>query len=113
MISHAWIEYEGKKTDASIARTEVPEIQKPGPLIIHDTIIIPGEAVYTYHYRRSAAALLANRAIAEADSETVERKELEHAYIESVVTSDSKIRKYLDDAPVGRNYRALRELVLS
>jgi hypothetical protein len=111
MISHAWLEYDGRKTDVSITCTEHPDVQKSGPMLIHDAIIVPGEVSYTYHYQRSAAGLLAVREIAKDKPDFVEFKEQEHAFMRGLTTSDSKMRDYLDNAPIDRNYRALRALV--
>ena len=49
VTSHAWIELGGKKIEISLTRTEIPESQLPGDLLILDRIVRPGVAKYTYH----------------------------------------------------------------
>jgi len=49
--------FNGKKTDISLTRTEHPDAQLPGPLLILDRVIRPGRGVHTYHRERSAGAV--------------------------------------------------------
>lgn len=43
-MSHAWIEFGGKKVDISLTITELPEYQIPGELIVLDRVLWPGVA---------------------------------------------------------------------
>ncbi len=57
MASHAWIEYNGKKTALSLSRTEHGEHQATGAFIVLYHVVRRGEATYTYNLERTADAL--------------------------------------------------------
>ncbi len=46
--SHAWFEFEGKRTDVALSRPLHPEHNPAGPLIVQGIELEPGH-VYTYH----------------------------------------------------------------
>ena len=48
--SHAWLEYNGKKIDLTLANTERPEIQLTGDMLVLDYPFNKGRANYTYHF---------------------------------------------------------------
>lgn len=110
MASHAWVEYNGKKTDLSLSRTEHGDHQPTGALIVLDHVVRRGEATYTYHTERSREALEAEREFAETDNETrqiVARKDAEHELMSSRALDDGLIERYLASAPRHLNYEAL------
>lgn len=108
MISHAWIEFEGKVTDVSLTKTEYPEEQLSGALVVHGHEIRPGQIQYTYHKARTANALFALRGI-----DPVEAAELEalHEAMVAVSISPKKIRKYLKSAPRELAFHVLLDAV--
>lgn len=110
MASHAWIQYNEKKTDLSLSRTEHGEHQPTGAFIVLDHVVRRGEATYTYHLERSAEALEVEREFAETDEETgriVAHKGAEHALMLSRASDDVLIERYLASAPRHLNYEAL------
>lgn len=110
MASHAWIEYNGKKTDLSLSRTEHGDHQPTGAFILLDHVVRRGEAIYTYHRERSAEALKAEREFSETDEDTkriVAHKEAEHALMLSRASDDALIERYLASAPPHLNYDAM------
>lgn len=56
MASHAWIEFNEKKTDISLTMTDEPSVQLQGQLIVLDQVLKEGHA-YTYHRSQNEAAL--------------------------------------------------------
>lgn len=114
MASHAWIELGGKKIDISLVRTEHPDAQVPGDLIILDRIIRPGKARYTYYRERSVEALAhLQQAIRDGylTAEATERKDKEHSHVLAMSRSPASVRQFLDSAPADRNFRALAALM--
>lgn len=112
--SHAWFSYDGTITDIAIARASRPDTTPPGAVLILDRIAIPGHA-YTYHKKRDADALRAQRqAASESPSAAafVEHKEREHAMVERFYGDDASMRAFLDGAPDGLDYESLRGRVL-
>jgi hypothetical protein len=112
MASHAWIEFNGKKTDLSLTRTKHAGRQLTGSLLILDRDFSKGEATYSYHLERDAAAL-AVIATLQADPQYgpfVQAKENEHAAMLAIARSPGLMRGYLDSAPDGLGYEALARL---
>ncbi len=104
MIPHAWIEFEGKITDISLTKTEFPEAQLSGALIVLDEVIRPGEIMYTYHKVRTPEAL--NALEGSRQEEVVESQTL-HASMVAISRRPKQIRKYLKSAPSELSFRVL------
>jgi hypothetical protein len=112
MASHAWVEFNSKKTDLSLTKTEHAGQQLTGSLLILDRVFTKGEATYSYHRERDTAAL-ALVAKLQADpqySAFVQAKEKEHAAMLAIARAPGSIRGYLDSAPDGFGYEALAKL---
>lgn len=107
LISHAWLEFGGKKTDVSLAFTSRPEINPPGQLIYLDRVFGRGHA-YSYHREMSEAgrAALEEFRIA-GNAAMVDHKEREHARMLAMAEDHGRIRTYLDSAPKGMTYEAI------
>ena len=111
---HAWIELGGKKIDISLTRTEHPESQLPGDLLILDRVIRSGTAKYTY-YRdvpteaREFIARLAREG--ELPPDAAEAQEHEHAYILELSKTRDGIRTYFSRNPPDRSFEALAKVV--
>jgi hypothetical protein len=58
MISHAWLDYNGKKTDVTLANTERPDMTPVGQVIVLNRVVRNGHE-YTYHLEQSPNGLAA------------------------------------------------------
>ena len=111
MISHAWLEYAGKKTDVSLAVTEHPEISPAGQLIVLDKVIKSGHR-YSYHTQMTPAGLLAMERIrASGNSAIVDHKAAEHLTMVARAKNPNLIRAYLDAEPNGFDYEKITQIV--
>ncbi|TES60686.1 hypothetical protein E2P84_44105 [Burkholderia cepacia] len=113
MASHAWIEFGGKKTDISLTRTEYPEFQPPGALLIHDHVVRRGTVLHTYHLAQSTESLAREVEMARSDPHTsavVQHKQREHAIMSDRATDDAKIQQYFKSAPPQLSYDVLARL---
>ncbi|MGX8009478.1 hypothetical protein ACVDG8_010935 [Mesorhizobium sp. ORM8.1] len=112
MISHAWIEFEGKKTDLTLGITEHSDLNPVGNVIILDRIVRSGRN-YSYHREKSPEG----RAIETLwlqDSEIgplVRRKADEHSAMCIWASSPDQMRAFLDAAPDGLTYDAIRTII--
>lgn len=107
LISHAWLEFGGKKTDVSLAFTSRPEINPPGQLIYLDRVFGRGHT-YSYHREMSEAGRAALEEFRiTRNAAIVEHKEREHAKMLAMVEERGRIRTYLDSAPKGMTYQEI------
>lgn len=111
MISHAWLEFGGKKSDITLTHTEHPDVQLIGELIILEHVVRSGRVKYTYHRQRSMEAVIALQKLREEMPWFVDAKEAEHLQMEEMSESEAMIQKYLNAAPDDRNYDALARLL--
>lgn len=111
MISHAWLEFGGKKSDITLTHTEYPDAQLTGELIILEHVVRSGRVKYTYHRQRSMEAVIALQKLREEMPWFVDAKEAEHLQMEEISESEAMIQKYLNAAPDDRNYDALARLL--
>lgn len=112
MTSHGWLLYQGKKTDISLTKTEVPEAQLPGGLLILDHVVKRGTASYTYHAERDEAGLAAVMELLASDLDAmtrraIEQKESEHLQMQAMVGRPELIQRYLQSAPGLLSYNRL------
>lgn len=107
LMSHAWLEFSGKKTDVSLAFTSRPDINPPGQLIYLDRVFGQGQ-VYSYHREMSETgrAALEKFRIA-GNAALVDHKEREHSQMLAMAEDRSRIRAYLDSAPKGMTYEEI------
>lgn len=108
-VSHAWVEFNGKKTDLSLAYREnvlAGDQMAPGEVLILDHVVRPGvRHVYT---REETAASLANKCrlrqksprLASIFEEEVTRHEIQETHGQSLET----ILAFLNDTPDGITY---------
>lgn len=111
--SHAWIEFEGRKTDASLTYTEFPDKTPTGALLVADHVVRPGATDYRYfknEAREVKSALEWMRAQPELAS-TVRFKEAEHRMMAEIV-QHGRIDTHLSKAPPGMRYADLATLVM-
>lgn len=115
VASHAWIEYEGRKTDISMRRTSFPEYQPTGPMIVLDRILQKGQADYTYYKNDDDQAQKAAEiqrmdlklGPIQAQKETERRRMMEIAE----PGHNERIDAYLASAPPGLKFNDLKRLV--
>lgn len=106
-MSHAWLEFGGKRTDVSLAFTSRPEINPPGQLIYLDRVFGQGH-VYSYHNEISAAGRAELEKLrVNGNAEIVDQKEREHAMMLTMAEDRTQIRAYLDSAPKGMTYEEI------
>ena len=112
MASHAWLEFNGKKTDVSLAVTENQEVQLVGRVLVHDYVYRPGHE-YLYFQERPPEALQAlSNLLADAQyAGLVEHKEAEHQQMSAVATSRELQAAYLADAPLPLSYRVISSAI--
>jgi hypothetical protein len=108
MTSHAWIEFNGKKTDISLTMTDEPSVQLQGQLIVLDQVLKDGHA-YTYHRTQNEAALRALETIY-ADPrfrQLAARKDREHEMMSDIARDPARVLAFLNGAPDGFDYATL------
>jgi hypothetical protein len=112
MISHAWLEHEGKKTDLTLARAERPDLNPLGEVLILDFPFRQGHK-YTYRLTKSAAAIaVENKWLSEPRSAgVVLNKRTEHGMMTAIAQSPQQMRAYLDNAPDRLAYRFFSDLL--
>ncbi|MBJ2153956.1 hypothetical protein [Paracoccus sp. IB05] len=107
LMSHAWLEFSGKKTDVSLAFTSRPDINPPGQLIYLDHVFGRGH-VYSYHREMSEPGRAALDEFRSAGGAAmVDHKEREHAGMLALAEDKGMIRTYLDSAPSGMTYEEI------
>ncbi|MDT8992731.1 hypothetical protein RQP54_17800 [Curvibacter sp. APW13] len=113
VTSHAWIEYQGKVTDASLTLTSYPESQPSGALLVHDFIVRPGSAAYVYYDNKASEVASALQWISSqpqwADLQAF--KEVQHASMLAIAQDERRIDEYLASAPLGGRYEDLERIV--
>lgn len=112
LASHAWIEFEGKKIDASLTYTSHGEAQPTGNLIVLDHVLRKGAANYTYYKNDDPAVkdkLDWMKSIPEF-KDVFSHKETEHQEM-MAIANDNKIKEYLSLAPQGGRYKDIADLI--
>lgn len=111
MMSHAWLDFGGRKTDVSLAVTEHPDVSPAGELIVLDKVIKVGHK-YSYHHDMGAAGLRALQSVrASGGQAIVEHKLQEHLLMVARAKDPALIRPYLDAEPNGFDYLKIVKLV--
>lgn len=113
MTSHGWIEYNGRKTDASLTCTSHPEAQPTGALIVHDYVLRKGNASYSYYKNDAPAALegLAWMRSVHDFRSVLAHKEREHKTMLEIALSNRRIEEYLANAPPGGRFDEISRLI--
>lgn len=114
MTSHAWIEFNGKKTDISLGYTSHPDVQPTGAVIVHDHVLRKGMAEYAYYQNEHPTAqtgiqwMRANPGL----KDVLAFKENQHAQMLEIAKAGlPAIDAYLSKAPKGLQYPDLARLV--
>ncbi|MGY3445524.1 hypothetical protein [Bradyrhizobium sp. USDA 4473] len=111
-MSHAWLEYEGKKTDLTLARPERPHLNPPGDILIQD---FPFRCIgkYTYHLSKTPAAVAVENAWLEEPqgASIVRQKAVEHEAMKKRAENAAEMRSFLDAAPDGITYDRFKSII--
>ncbi|WP_376711208.1 hypothetical protein [Pseudochrobactrum lubricantis] len=111
MMSHAWLEYSGTKTDVSLGVTANPILWPTGEVIILDRVIYSGHN-YSYHVSMTDAGLQTHYDMLKGpDSALVQQKAEEHLEMLARAKTPQSIRSYLDGAPAGLHYDELSSAI--
>jgi hypothetical protein len=113
-MSHAWLEFEGAKTDVSLTITEHPRCVPTGALLILDRVMQRGAATYTYHLAESPESIEAHARDARKEPRVRgvrAMKEVEHAQMLERAADDDAMWAWLSDAPSHMNYEAMAAAV--
>lgn len=111
MISHAWLEHAGLKTDLTIHRTEAHQFQ--GPLLVCDQVLSSGNATYTYYRQRTQAGLVEDmRMLADPGLAAIASHKAEEHQVMLVRAKNPVLMKaYLDSAPEDQGYEAMASVL--
>lgn len=112
MISHAWLEFGGKKTDLTLGATQSPDLNPVGNVIIVDHVVRTGRE-YSYHLDRSAKSIAAEAQWLQHPTigPVVRRKEREHAAMGAIAINPDQMLAFLNAAPDRLTYDALLEII--
>jgi hypothetical protein len=112
MISHAWLEYNGKKTDVTLASSADPDLNPIGQVIVLDRITRNG-CTYSYHLQNSPQGLAVETEYLrdQRSAQIVNMKRAEHSAMLTRARNPSEMRKFLDAAPDKITYEVLKATV--
>ena len=113
-ISHAWLDYAGKKTDLTLARMERPDVTPPGDVLILD-FPFRRQHKYSYHLAKSTEAIAFEKELLRdpANAAALRHKNAEHAMMTGLSKDQSGMREYLDAAPDGLTYRRFTSFIVA
>lgn len=111
-ISHAWLEYAGQKVDLTLGKSERPELNPEGQVLILDEIYKGGH-VYSYSLEKTAAAIAIEREGMKSPfgARVVVQKADEHAFMANLANDVRAMRQYLDAAPDRITFEKLRDII--
>jgi hypothetical protein len=112
MISHAWLDYNDKKTDITLANPEYPDITPIGQVIVVDRVVHDGH-VYSYHLEQSTKGLAEEALMLRKprSAEIVNMKRAEHSAMLARARNASAMRAYIDSAPDRMTFEKLKAAV--
>ena len=111
MTSHAWIEFDGKKTDISLTMTDEPSVQLQGQLIVLDQVLKAGHA-YTYDRAQDEAFRIPSAPPMTAGGDLIERRKLLHLKPSTVTSATNECVDFVGDfSGAGQSLR-LRQFTL-
>ena len=111
-VSHAWLDYAGKKTDLALGRAERPHLNPPGDILILD-FPFRRAGKYTYHLTKSAAAIAVEKEWLNdpRGAGVVRNKAAEHEAMERRASNPQDMRGFLDLAPDGLTYSRIASII--
>lgn len=101
MISHAWLEFGGKKTDLTLNVVERATGAAPGPVLVHGEIVRAVSVQYSYHMERAPEDLLMIQELINHPQfgPAIKEKEDEHIAMRARVRDRKLMDAYLNGAP--------------
>lgn len=110
MISHAWLEYDGCKTDLTLHLTDGA---MAGSLIIMDQVLRQGQVSYSYHRKPTEAGLKQNSVMLKDPDlgPLVRHKLAEHETMEKRAKDPRLMSAYLASAPAEQGYAAMTQVL--
>ncbi|WP_444897364.1 hypothetical protein ACJJIQ_07705 [Microbulbifer sp. ANSA003] len=115
VTSHAWIEYNGLKTDVSLTKTSHPEQQPPGSLIVLDHVLKKGKVDYIYYHNNAEEVLEARKFISSTPKLRMIQNYKEQQHKEMMHIAEpgqlKRIDTYLSNAPLGLRFEDLKRIV--
>jgi hypothetical protein len=111
-VSHAWLDYQGKKTDLTLGRTERPDLNRPGDVLILN-FPFRRAGKYTYHLTKSPEAIaIENDWLGDKyRGALVRHKAVEHEAMSRRALDPAVMRKFPDSAPDGLTYGRLASII--
>ncbi len=111
MTYHAWLEFNGRKVDLTLANV-APGVNR-GPLLILDHEFQKhGTFEYSYHRQRGEAGdRVVERLLTSEFAEAIRHKEQEHQVMLEVCGSLERVTDYLNNAPDGFTYERFLRLL--
>lgn len=113
MISHAWLEYGGRKVDLTLHLTEAPDVQLPGALIVLDQVLRPGIVRHSYHRERTLAGIVQDEKMMRDPhlAALLKHKAVEHQAMSERARDPDLMTRYLESAPEEMGYEAMAEVL--
>lgn len=109
VASHAWVEFNGRKIDLALSRTENPDVLPSGSFIVLDHVLLRGNAHYRYfldvpEYAKASLVQMALHPETSTDSSLAHTR---HQRMLAMVNDDEAIDEYLRSVPGGLDYQRL------
>ena len=113
MISHAWLEYEGMKSDLTLFLPNPSAQQPSGALLVLDQVLIKGQISYSYHLQQTEPGR-AQTEVLRRDPKSgplLQHKEQEHRRMLECAADPALLKTYLNDAPPEISYDAIAKVL--
>lgn len=112
-MSHAWLEFEGLKTDLTLNVVEHGHALPNGAALVLDRVLREGKVRHSYHLAPTEAGLAQNREMmAVRDLRAIMlHKEQEHRDMVTRAATPEAMAAYMDGAPTGLRYEDMRQAV--
>lgn len=109
VASHAWVEFDGRRIDISLTRTEDPQTLPTGDFILLDRVVLQGCATYRYYREipEQAKEAMIQLALAPESAATSKLVHGRHRQMLAMVDDEAAIDRYLDSVAGGMDYRSL------
>ena len=109
MISHAWLDYQGLKTDLTLNIVEQNGAVQPGGLLVLDQEIKAGTLRYSYHLDRTIEGMIAAQQMINdpATAPVALHKEEEHRLMLACSKNGELMDAYIAAAPPPLSYSAI------
>ncbi|MBL4829510.1 MAG: hypothetical protein JKY55_06450 [Aliivibrio sp.] len=113
MISHAWLEFEGTKSDLTLNLPNPSTQQPSGALLVLDQVLIKGQLSYSYHIEQTESGR-AQTELMRRDPNIagiLHHKEQEHQAMLERAADGNLLKAYLDEAPLEFSYAAITKVL--